>query len=226
MNKVATSELVENLVEQIAFEARQSEYIDSKSGVSARLPISAYESLVSTAERRMILNNENETSLRISDIYGIIPSITGKIELVYEGEQEGPTKVAHILISKSIRSIFVDHFPSPDKMKKNQPNNPYQAIVNWFSKGNTVDILSDLSSEEYQKTLNKVTGLKDLVLKYQTKATGKDQFLFMEFVLHGLAEYSLLSKFKLETGVQFKDMLSSMFTMGSEEIEGGPEDFL
>ena len=226
MNKVATSELVENLVEQIAFEARQSEYIDSKSGVSARLPISAYENLVSTAERRMILNNENETSLRISDIYGIIPSITGKIELVYEGEQEGPTKVAHILISKSIRSIFVDHFPSPDKMKKNQPNNPYQTIVNWFSKGNTVDILSDLSSEEYQKTLNKVTGLKDLVLKYQTKATGKDQFLFMEFVLHGLAEYSLLSKFKLETGVQFKDMLSSMFTMGSEEIEEGPEDFL
>jgi magnesium chelatase subunit I len=225
INKVATNELVEDLVEQIAFEARQSEYVDSKSGVSARLPISAYENLVSTAERRMILNNENETSLRISDIYGIIPSITGKIELVYEGEQEGPTKVAHILISKSIRSIFIDHFPSPDKMKKNQISNPYQTIINWFSKGNTVDILSDLSSEEYQKTLNKVPGLKDLVLKYQANAIGKDLLLFMEFVLHGLAEYSLLNKSKLESGVQFKDMLSSMFTMGNEEVEGESEDF-
>jgi magnesium chelatase subunit I len=222
---IETNELVENLVEQIAFEARQSEYIDSKSGVSARLPISAYENLISTAERRMILNNEKETNLRISDIYGIIPSITGKIELVYEGEQEGPTKVAHILISKSIRSIFVNHFPSPDKLKKNQNMNPYQTIVNWFSKGNSVDILSDLSSEEYQKVLNRVPGLKDLVFKYQTKATGKDQLLFMEFALHGLAEYSLLSKFKLESGVQFKDMLSSMFTMGSEEAEGDREDF-
>jgi magnesium chelatase subunit I len=225
INKVTTNELVEDLVEQIAFEARQSEYVDSKSGVSARLPISAYENLVSTAERRMILNNENETSLRISDIYGIIPSITGKIELVYEGEQEGPTKVAYILISKSIRSIFVNHFPSPDKMKKNQISNPYQTIINWFSKGNTVDILSDLSSEEYQKILNKVPGLKGLVLKYQANAIGKDLLLFMEFVLHGLAEYSLLNKSKLESGVQFKDMLSSMFTMGNEEVEGESEDF-
>jgi magnesium chelatase subunit I len=225
ITKIVTNDLVENLVEQIAFEARKSEYIDSKSGVSARLPISAYENLVSTAERRMILNNEKETNLRISDIYGIIPSITGKIELVYEGEQEGPTKVAHILISKSIRSIFVDLFPSPDKVKKNQNNNPYQTIVNWFSKGNTIDILSDLSSEEYQKTLNKVPGLKDLVNKYHEKLTGKDQLLYMEFTLHGLAEYSLLSKFKLESGVQFKDMLSSMFTNESEEIDSDPEDF-
>jgi magnesium chelatase subunit I len=225
IKKIISNELVENLVEQIAFEARKSEYIDSKSGVSARLPISAYENLISTAERRMILNSEKEANLRISDIYGIIPSITGKIELVYEGEQEGPTKVAHILISKSIRSIFVDLFPSPDKMKKNQSNNPYQTIVNWFSKGNTVDILSDLTSEKYQKTLNIVPGLKDLVNKYHDKVTGIDQLLYMEFILHGLAEFSLLSKFKLESGVQFKDMLSSMFTSESEEAEGEPEDY-
>jgi magnesium chelatase subunit I len=225
LNRITSNELVENLVEQIAFEARQSEYIDSKSGVSARLPISAYENLISTAERRMILNNEKETFLRISDIYGIIPSITGKVELVYEGEQEGPTKIAHILIGKSIRTIFADHFPSPDKIKKNQATGPFQTITNWFGKGNTVDILSDLSTEEYQKTLTKVPGLKELVMKYQPKVTGRDQLLLMEFVLHGLAEYSLLSKFKLESGVQFKDMLSSMFTMTGEEEEEDPEDF-
>jgi magnesium chelatase subunit I len=224
-NQITKNDLVENLVEQIAFEARQSEYVDPKSGVSARLSISAYENLVSTAERRMILNNERQTNLRISDIYGIIPAITGKIELVYEGEQEGPTKVAHILISKSIRTTFCDFFPSPEKSKKNQTANPYQPIISWFSKGNTVDILTDLSFDEYQKVLNKIPGLRELVIKYHPKVTGKDQLLFMEFALHGLAEFSLLSKFKLESGIQFKDMLSSMFTMSAEEEEDESDDF-
>src|SRR5690606_3095656 len=87
-NAVISNELLENLIEQVAFEARNSEYIDHKSCVSARLTISAFENLISTAERRLIINNESKTHLRVSDIYGIIPSITGKIELVYEGEQE------------------------------------------------------------------------------------------------------------------------------------------
>jgi len=224
-NLIVKNELVENLVEQIAFEARQSEYVDPKSGVSARLSISAYENLISTAERRMILNNERETNLRISDIYGIIPAITGKIELVYEGEQEGPTKVAHILISKSIRNIFGDFFPSPEKIKKNQAGSPYQSIITWFSKGNTVDILTDLPFDEYKNVLCKIPGLRELIIKYHPKVTGIDQLLYMEFVLHGLAEFSLLSKFKLESGIQFKDMLSSMFTMSAEEEEGENEDF-
>ena len=224
-NLITKNELVENLVEQIAFEARQSEYVDPKSGVSARLSISAYENLISTAERRMIINNEKSTNLRISDIYGIIPAITGKIELVYEGEQEGPTKVAHILISKSIRTLFCDFFPSPEKIKKNQAASPYQAIISWFSKGNTIDMLTELSSDEYQIILYKISGLRELVTKYHPKVSGLDQLLLMEFALHGLAEFSLLSKFKLESGVQFKDMLSSMFTMSAEEEEGENEDF-
>jgi len=88
--------LVKDLVEQIAFEARNSEYIDKKSGVSARLTISAYENLISHAERRMLINGEKSTVVRISDFLGVIPAITGKIELVYEGELEGPAKVANI----------------------------------------------------------------------------------------------------------------------------------
>ncbi|HSR17743.1 MAG TPA: hypothetical protein VLM39_06580, partial [Ignavibacteriaceae bacterium] len=102
--------LLENLIEQVAFEARQSEYVDSKSGVSARLTISSYENLISTAERRMILNNEANTNARIADLSGIIASITGNIELVDEGEQEGPSQVAHILISKAISAIFQNYF--------------------------------------------------------------------------------------------------------------------
>ncbi|MGD1006324.1 MAG: magnesium chelatase [Ignavibacteriaceae bacterium] len=211
------SELLEILVEQIAFEARKSEYIDSKSGVSARLTISAFENLVSTAEHRMIINDETETQLRISDIYGIIPSITGKIELVYEGEQEGTSKVAFILIGKAIKSLFLNYFPSPEKQKKNLDASPYQIIINWFSKGNVIDILNTLTNNDYEKTLKSIPGLKEIVKKYQPKADGKAQLLLMEFVLHSLAEYSMLSKFKLEDGIQFKDMLSSMFSINSDE---------
>ncbi|MEJ2105334.1 MAG: magnesium chelatase [Ignavibacteriaceae bacterium] len=216
-NSVNVDELLKDLIEQVAFEARQSEYIDAKSGVSARLTISAYENLISTAERRMISNNEDKSYSRISDLYGIIPSITGKIELVYEGEQEGPSKVAHILIGKSIKNLFTEYFPSPEKIKKEGSPNPYQKITNWFSKGNIVDLFTNISNEEYESTLKSVPGLQDLVKKYFPKEDSKRQLLFMEFALHGLAEYSLLSKFKLEEGTQFKDMLSSMFSMSSDE---------
>ena len=226
--KIKSNELLDNLIEQIAFEARQSEYVDSKSGVSARLTISANENLISTAERRMLLNNEPCTFTRISDLYGIITSITGKIELVYEGEQEGPSKVAFILIGKAIKTIFQNYFPSPEKLKKNQGVNPYQSIINWFSKGNSVDILNSVSDKEYEIALMAVPGLKELVKKYQPKADGNSQLLLMEFVLHGLAEHSMLSKLKLESGIQFKDMLSSMLSMNDEEDEQnitGTDDF-
>jgi magnesium chelatase subunit I len=222
--KVSSHPLLEDLIEQVAFEARESEYIDPKSGVSARLTISAYENLLSTAERRAIVNNETGSITRISDFYGIIPSITGKIELVYEGEQEGPAKVAHILISKAIRTIFETFFPSPDKIKKSQTINPYTQVISWFNKGNVVDVLSTASETEYEKILMAVPGLKETVKKHVPLAEGFELLLFMEFLLHGLAEYSLLSKYKLEQGIQFKDMLSSMFTMSADDDEDFDQD--
>ncbi|HKI78310.1 MAG TPA: hypothetical protein VKA26_07195, partial [Ignavibacteriaceae bacterium] len=174
-----------------------------------------YENLISTAERRRIINNEKKTDVRISDLYGVIPAITGKVELVYEGEQEGPFKVANILISKSIKTLFESYFPTPDKMKKNGGENPYSIITGWFSKGNQVDILNNMADNEYERILNDVPGLKELIGKLLPDTKKNEQLLFMEFLLHGLAEYSLLSKFRLERGLQFKDMLSSMFTMPS-----------
>ncbi|MFA3782046.1 sigma 54-interacting transcriptional regulator [Melioribacteraceae bacterium 4301-Me] len=225
-NTIKVPELIKNIIEQIAFEARESEYVDSKSGVSARLTISAYENVVSAAERRLFINNEKNTTVRISDLNGIIPSITGKIELVYEGEQEGPVKVAHILISKAIKKQFVNYFPNPDNIKKlNQPN-PYQEITNWFSKGNQIDILNDLPNSEYQKIISSIPGLKNLVNKFYKDEDDEIKYLLMEFALHGLAEYSLLSKHSLEYGLQFKDMLSSMFTLSEEEDSDDEENYL
>ena len=210
-------ELAKNLIEQIAFEARDSEYVDSKSGVSARLTISAYENLISAAERRGLINQEPKVNLRISDFLGVIPAITGKIELVYEGEQEGPGIVAQNLIGKAIRTQFLNYFPDPDQMRK-QKNNPYQKITDWFGKGNMVDLLNDNSEREYTKTLNNVPGLKDLIKKYQNDFVHEEQNFMMEFVLYALVEYSLLSKHPLHKGMQFKDLLSSMFTLPEDDF--------
>jgi magnesium chelatase subunit I len=97
---IAANELAKDLIEQIAFEARKSEYVDAKSGVSARLTISAYENLIAAAERRSIINDEKIVYVRVSDFVGVIPAITGKVELVYEGEQEGPNIVAQESLSE------------------------------------------------------------------------------------------------------------------------------
>jgi magnesium chelatase subunit I len=120
-DRISVSDLVKRLIEQVAFEARTSEFVDKKSGVSARLTISAFENAVSAAERRAIINKEKQTQVWIADLIGIIPSITGKIELVYEGEQEGPYQVAMNLLDKAIRSQFVQYFPNPDSLKKRAP---------------------------------------------------------------------------------------------------------
>ena len=215
--KINPDEILLDLVEQIAFEARGSEYIDSKSGVSARLSISAFENLISTAERRRILNNEKETHLRVSDLFGVIPSITGKIELVYEGEQEGPAKVAQILIGKAIRNNFTKYFPTPDSLKKSQQPSPYQPIIDWFKKGNKADLLMNLSDTDYKSLLSKIPQLENVVKKFQPSMNGNSRLILMEFLLFGLSEYSLLSRSKIEDGIQFSDMLSSMFTMPAKE---------
>lgn len=217
--KINPDEILLDLVEQIAFEARGSEYIDAKSGVSARLSISAFENLISTADRRRIINNENETHLRISDLYGVIPSITGKIELVYEGEQEGPAKVAQILIGKAIRNNFTRYFPTPDNLKKTQQPSPYQPIIDWFKKGNKADLMMNLTDKQYKELLLNIPQLENVVKKFQPSLNGNSRLLLMEFLLFGLSEYSLLSRTKIEDGIQFRDMLSSMFTMPEEDFE-------
>lgn len=214
---VEVSELARDIIEQIGFEARSSEFIDSKSGVSARLSISAYENLVSTAERRAIINQESKTNARISDFSGVVPAITGKVELVYEGEQEGSHIVAQNLINKAIRTLFADYFPVPDKLKKKAEENPYEVITNWFSSGNALDLLNDLTDKEYETALNSVAGLKELVKKHVPDVKGSEQLLMMEFALHGLAEYSKLSKNALVRGLRFKDLFSSVFNIDDLE---------
>lgn len=233
--KVKVNEAIKDLIEQLAFEARNSEYVDAKSGVSARLTISAYENLISAAERRSLLSGESETFIRVADMVGVIPAVTGKIELVYEGEQEGAGIVAQNLLGKAIRSQFIQYFPDPKPAAANKEGQkqkpkqeiPYKAIIDWFGEGHTVDILSDASNSQYQEVLQKVPGLQELVKKQLPQLSSQDRFFFMEFALHGLAEYSMLSKKQLTAGTRFGDLLSSMFSMPdlSGFEEGDEEDY-
>ncbi|MBI1769043.1 MAG: magnesium chelatase [Bacteroidetes bacterium] len=222
---ISMAEIAKDIIEQVAFEARKSEFVDAKSGVSARLTISAYENLIAAAERRSIINNEKSTFIRIADFIGVIPSITGKVELVYEGQQEGPGIVAHNLLGKAIRTQFVNYFPDPEKFRKQKEKSPYRKITDWFGDGNSLDLLHDMSNQNYEKTLKSVPGLADLVNEFQKGQDTNNKLFMMEFALHGLAEYSLISKHNLTAGHQFKDLLSSMFSLPKEEDDEEGEAF-
>ncbi len=227
--KVKVSDLIKRLIEQVAFEARENELVDKKSGVSARLTISAYENAISAAERRAIINDEKSTQVWLSDLTGIIPSITGKIELVYEGEQEGPYQVAYNLLDRAIRTQFVQYFPNPDSLKKKKTKdqgaeeNPYRSVSRWFDAGNNLNIFLETKDADKIQLLYKVDGLHALVKKYYNAADEKENALLMEFVLHGLASYSLISKKILEGKIEFKDLMGSMLNMGAQHF--GEDDF-
>lgn len=217
--KIEADGLVKDLIEQIAFEARNSEYVDKKSGVSARLTISAYENLISTAERRMLINGEESTFVRMSDFAGVIPAITGKIELVYEGEQEGSAKVANILLGKAIKSLMATYFPDPEKLKRGKGANPYAPIINWFDSGNSINILDEYVLEDYRRALEEVPELGNVIRKFHPKLSKNQQLLLMEFLLHGLSEFSQVSKSSLDNGYMFKDMLGSLFNNAFDDEE-------
>ncbi|MFN6062629.1 MAG: magnesium chelatase, partial [Bacteroidota bacterium] len=209
-NVVKVPDILSYLLEDIAFQARESEFVDAKSGVSARLSISAYENLVSTVERRLLLNKESTGIARVSDFWGIIPAITGKIELVYEGEQEGPQAVAMALFGKAIKNYFLKLFPNPDALSKGNERDPYGTLKDYFSDANVLELPSDLSENEYLKRLEKVAGLKKLAEKYA--GTEKENTLIlMELIIHALAEFNLLSRDPLDNGISFKDPLSDVF---------------
>lgn len=205
----------EVLLEMIAFEARESEYVDEKSGVSARLSISGYENLVSTAERRMLINGASSTTVRLTDFWGVAPAITGKVELVYEGEQEGPYAVAIALLGQAVKKLFLQYFPNPDKLKKGQERDPYGAIRAWFSAGHSVDLLNDAGDEDFTSELDKVAGLKKLISSLAIAP--EDQYLFMELALHGLAEFNVINKEFLESRFSFRDLLADMLNDDFDE---------
>lgn len=228
-NDVNVPHYFREIIEHMAFQARDSEFVDQKSGVSARMPITCLENLVSNAERRAIISGETFITPRICDLPYVLPSMTGKIELVYEGEEEGPVNVARNLIGKAVKEVFSKYFPDPlpqpvaksprsrgegERVESESLKSSYfNRVVEWFEKGNKLEISDDLSSEDYYNELNKVKGLKEVVskhLKIEDEGNKSAIAAGMEFALDGLHQYSMLAKKDVDNQTSYRDMLSSM----------------
>ncbi|TAI48758.1 magnesium chelatase [Flagellimonas allohymeniacidonis] len=202
-------EMAMDILEQISFEARNSEFVDAKSGVSARMSITAFENLLSTAERRALKSGDAETTVRLSDFMGVIPSITGKIELVYEGEQEGAGSVAETLVEDSIKTLFGKYFPKIDKLEHKDAESPYDNLIAWFFDGEGFELLDEDSDEAYKRKLDSVTPLNHLLNEYQPDTSKQDSYFLKEFLLWGLVSHKKLSKYRFTEGYQFKDLYGS-----------------
>ena len=208
-NNIHIPELAFDILEQIGFEARKSDYIDSKSGVSARMSITSFENLVSCAERRALINNDDKTFIRLTDFSGVISSINGKVELVYEGEQEGAEQISYYLISQAIKTIFPELFPKIEKLEKPDSKAPYDKLLAWFFNDNQLYIDDCFNDQEYKSTLDGIKPLSDLIKKYQPDIKEEDKYFVMEFLLWGLEANKKLNKYRSLEGFEFKDSLGS-----------------
>jgi magnesium chelatase subunit I len=223
--ELAMPDWFRELVEEVAFAARNSEYVNQASGVSARMSISLLENVLSNMERRAITQGEKKVYPRIGDLHTAVTAITGKVELVYEGEQQGAAIVARKIIGEAVKETFHRWFPDPAPKKKKQKKDqeseelppsrqepsPFQPVLAWFSKGNTVETSDELTHDDYVKRLEKVTGLKEIAAKHLDLKDGDGVALGMEFVLEGLHQHSMVSKREEGLKTAYRDMLKAMF---------------
>src|SRR3954471_24959270 len=179
-------DFLRELVEQIAFEARDDQRIDKRSGVSQRMPITVTESVVSNAERRALVTGEEEIVPRVSDVYAAVPSMTGKMELEYEGEQVGASKIARDLIKRAAGEVFEGYFVGFD----------FSAAVRWFDSGNNVKLSDNASADECVRLLEAVPELIDnaLVPFDFTRSDSAVLVSACEFVLEGLYAQNKISR--------------------------------
>jgi len=152
---VEVPDYLREVVEEIAFQAREDKRVDRRSGVSQRLPISTMESLVSSAEQHAARVGEKCSVARIADLYAALPSITGKMELEYEGELKGAEVIARELIRTAVGRVFSKHFPDVS----------FQPVVQWFENGGELKIPDLITTSQRCQQLCKVQGLMDNIGK-------------------------------------------------------------
>ena len=184
--RVVISDFIREVVEQIAFEARDDSRVDKHSGVSQRLPITVMESVVSNAERRSLLTGDQTIVPRIADIYAAIPSMTGKIELEYEGEQLGSDRIARDLIKRAAGEIFEGYFVGID----------FSRAVQWFEEGNKLLLADTASAEECRSLLEPVPDLLDSAsIPFEFEQSDSASLVAAcEFVLEGLYAENKISR--------------------------------
>jgi magnesium chelatase subunit I len=197
------------LIEEIAFAARASELVDSSSGVSARVPISALELLVSNLERRAAATGDRPVVPRICDLPMVLPALTGKVEMVYEGEQRGVEVVARQLLGEAVKRVFLDRFPVVGREVGSGGTDdagPYAAIVHWFAEGNRVTVSDEQTFAEFETELARVPGLLELAAGYGD-GSREERALGAELVLEGLHQHLKLAREDLDSRLTYREML-------------------
>ena len=185
---------IRQIVEGVAFAAREDKKVDKRSGVSQRLPISTMELVVSNAERRALLHGESLVVPRVGDIIAALPGITGKIELEYEGEMRGSEVVIREIIRQSVASVFDSYFADTNT----------QQIEQWFNLGGTVELNDKQPAEAVLKSLKEIQGLFDKLapLKIQGLAFNAEPEIAVsaaEFLLEGMTAHKRISRSEART---------------------------
>lgn len=202
------------MIEEVAFQARDNEFVDQASGVSARMTISLLENVISNAERRALKCGATHTVARTSDLYASTASISGKIELVYDGEREGVETISRILVGKAAAAVFATRFPDvygeAGSGQGSAATNPFAPVTEWFQGGRSLDLLGDTSDEELYAQLKTVPGLEEVTRKFLEPADDSHCAAGMELVLEALHQGSLLAKEELPEGRTYRDMLAEM----------------
>ena len=206
--RVAIPESVRRLIEEIGFVARSSELVDQSSGVSARVSISAIELLVSNLERRALATGDSPVYPRLADLQMLLPAITGKVEMVYEGEQQGAEVVARRLIGEAIRKVFDERLPEVGKelgTGNEEDVGPYSETVHWFAHGNSITLSDETPFAVHEAELARVPGLAALVA--DKAKTREERALWAEIVLEGLHQHLKLARQDLDSQISFKEMV-------------------
>ena len=185
-NKLIVPKYIREVIERIAFGAREDKKIDKRSGVSQRLPISCMENVISNAERRAIVHDEKAAVPRISDIYAALPAITGKLELEYEGEMKGADFVGRELIRAAIAKTYDQYFQGANM----------QQVIQWFELGGEVQIADGAGAAEVLPTLRNIQGLMDKLTRANVgpKDAAESQVSAAEFVLEGLYAHKRIGR--------------------------------
>ena len=213
------------LIEEISFAARESDLIDQSSGVSARVAISAIELLTSNLERRALETKDNPVFPRLCDLHMVLPAITGKVEMVYEGEQQGAEVVARRLIGQAVKKVFDARFPEVGKEAGSggeEDRGPYARIIRWFADGNAVTISDEQPFADYEAEIFRVPGLQELVAR-QGK-TREERAFAAEMVLEGLHQHLKLARQDLDSQISYKEMVKFQLLKPRRAPGGGGRD--
>jgi magnesium chelatase subunit I len=208
--RVVVPDYLREAIEEVAFQARASELVDQSSGVSARVGIALLENVHSNAERRGLVHGKRESVARTADLYAALPAITGKIELVYEGEKEGAHKVALHLIGLAIKAVFERRLPDAYLLKDKTAGKEFEPVLAWFQGGRAVDVSDEFDDEQLAAKLTEVPGLEALASKHLGARSRGEVAAAMEFVVDGLHQCSLLARAELDRGRAYRDMFEEM----------------